>query len=199
MLQHCDEVQWVDLPSKHAAQYKSLIEFRGTTTDSDHLCLNLRRGPALLRWMPSFPSVLSPYKTYTPLSSHQGNRGSQLQQPSPTYQPPGANASGSSNRTQGGGLSNSHPRTNTQNSCHSGLQITHLLQAYVLFGARREWPDLEMDHLNARATKDDCTFFYELKARYCSLRGWSRRWLSIWQLSHCDFVKVRHACSCAEK
>ena len=189
----------MELPSKHADQYKSLIELRGSTTGTDHLCSTLRRGSAPLGWMPSFPSVLSPYKTNTPQSSQQCSQGLQLQQPSPTYQPPGANASGSSNRTQGGGPSNSDPRTNTQNSCHSGPQITQLLQAYVLFGARREWPDLEMDHLNTRATKDGCTFFYELKARYCSLRGWSRRWLSIWQLSHCDFVKVGHACSCAEK
>jgi hypothetical protein len=38
------------------------------------------------------------------------------------------------------------------------------------------------------------TFFSSLKADYFLLRGFFRRWFSVWRYSHCDFYRVRYAC-----
>ena len=34
------------------------------------------------------------------------------------------------------------------------------------------------------------TFFSAMKVEYLSLRGFWRKWLSVWRYSHCDFYKV---------
>lgn len=43
--------------------------------------------------------------------------------------------------------------------------------------------------LDVYGLDDDC-FFRLLREDYLALRGYLRRWLSIWKYSHCNFVTV---------
>jgi hypothetical protein len=60
---------------------------------------------------------------------------------------------------------------------------------YVLLGIN-VGDDTRLAQIRIHGHKD-VDFFWELRIQYYNLRGLFRRWLSIWNYSHCDFVKVR--------
>lgn len=67
---------------------------------------------------------------------------------------------------------------------------------YVLFGVKGPRRTLELEQIEVNEHSDDNTFFQSLMQAYRKHRGFWRYWFSIWQLSHCDFVKVRVYSSC---
>jgi hypothetical protein len=64
-------------------------------------------------------------------------------------------------------------------------------ELFIIFGVEGGRRTLEIAHLNTLKLKDDSEFFKHLCREYRRLRGYLRRWFSIWQLRYCDFVKVR--------
>jgi hypothetical protein len=77
----------------------------------------------------------------------------------------------------------------------SGVQVNigELLRAdvYVLFGVKGPRRTLELEQIEVKEHSDDIAFFQSLTQAYRKHRGFWRYWFSIWQLTHCDFVKVR--------
>ena len=61
---------------------------------------------------------------------------------------------------------------------------------YVLFGVKGPRRTLELEQIEVNENSDDKTFFQRLMQAYRKHRGFWRYWFSIWQLTHCDFVKV---------
>ena len=62
---------------------------------------------------------------------------------------------------------------------------------FVLLGINGTRRTLDLVHIKTtKENDDDLKFFDALLRSYASLRGTMRRWFSIWQLTHCDFVKV---------
>jgi hypothetical protein len=63
-------------------------------------------------------------------------------------------------------------------------------ELYVLFGVNGPRRSLELAQIDVLKLGDDGAFFRALRDKYRQLRGFWRYWLSIWQLNHCDFVRV---------
>ena len=67
----------------------------------------------------------------------------------------------------------------------------NMVTTYILLGVS-VGSDLRLAQIEvhgiSRTTDDD--FFKELKYRYTTLRGFMRRWFSIYRYAHCRFVKV---------
>jgi hypothetical protein len=62
---------------------------------------------------------------------------------------------------------------------------------FILFSISGKRRTLDLVHINTvKDTNDDLKLFEMLLKSYGSVRGKLRRWLSVWQLHHCDFVKV---------
>ena len=63
-------------------------------------------------------------------------------------------------------------------------------QAVVLFGVKGPGITLKLARIETGNYRRDDIFFWTMKQRFKQCRRSLRYWLSIWRLSHCDFVKV---------
>lgn len=142
------------------------------------------------------PSSLAILQTRTP--KHVPNAGNasstsaqHLRSPSPVYQRQGMIDQNKQSLGQTGQpRPNSNSSTASQQGSKSTISISLLPRFYILLGAKRERRNLEIGHLDTTKAYDDGTLLLNLKAEYRRLRGPFRSWFSIWQLSHCEFVKV---------
>lgn len=72
----------------------------------------------------------------------------------------------------------------------TGNNLTRVDKLFVLFGVKGTRRTLELAQIDTYNYASDGEFFGGLKKEYRGLRGYLRYWFSVWQLSHCDFVKV---------
>lgn len=72
----------------------------------------------------------------------------------------------------------------------TGNNIARVNQLFVLFGVKGTRRTPELAQMNTYNYATDGEFFEDLKKEYRGLRGYLRYWFSVWQFSHCDFVKV---------
>jgi hypothetical protein len=68
------------------------------------------------------------------------------------------------------------------NTCNPQSPTT----SFILFGNHGRRKTLDLYHISARNT----SIFQTIRDYARASRGWWRRYLSFWQLSYCDFVKV---------
>jgi len=110
-------------------------------------------------------------------SQHQSNKGT------PISLPPKAWVGQS-------GRSSQNAVSNQQTS--QGITIPSNPMAWVLLGVSGSRQIFEIAHLDTKATRmpRDGDFFRTLRKEYTKIRGSFRQYLSVWQLNHCDFVKV---------
>ena len=78
-----------------------------------------------------------------------------------------------------------------QPNVQATITIPLAAQLFVLFGVKGRRRTLELAQINAKKYANDNAFFKDVVMRYKALRGRLRYWFSVWQLIHCDFVKVR--------
>ena len=83
------------------------------------------------------------------------------------------------------------PKQSGQQGIQTSIPMPETDQAYVLFGVNGTRRTPELAQINAKRCGTDNVFFGDLRCRYRELRGYLRYWFSVWQFSHCDFVKVR--------
>jgi len=80
--------------------------------------------------------------------------------------------------------------TSQQQAPQIGIRMPDPSRAFVFFGVKGSRRTLELAQIDTSQVNDDSLFFASVKREYKTLRGGLRYWLSIWRLSHCDFVKV---------
>lgn len=216
MVQHCNTHLWVEVSKAQAERYKFLLKNRPSDRKYTHLCAQRKR--KCLSTLRSNASVLLKRCTQSsqwPLPPRNPSSPSETTQFTgrPTVQAPsGAQSSthGAPVRPHASTGSSSQGSTptsqdSTNNSVTSGNAATALgnpqqgIQGttpsvrqglYVLFGVKGARRTLELAQIDAKSHKDDGLFFKELRMHYKQLRGFWRRWFSVWRLKHCDFVKV---------
>lgn len=91
-----------------------------------------------------------------------------------------------------GGSQTIRPGTvsNEQGNPHVSITMVPTDQSFVLFGVKGTRKTPELAQIDAKRHSDDSTFFHDLRLVYRQHRGLWRYCLSVWRLSHCDFVKV---------
>ena len=72
-----------------------------------------------------------------------------------------------------------------------GIQMPAASGAVVFFGVQGLRRTLELAQIDTSQHSEGGLFFASMKREYRALRGRLRYWLSIWRLSHRDFVKVK--------
>ena len=82
------------------------------------------------------------------------------------------------------------PATSSQQGPPTNITMPQLNEKVVLFGVKGARRTLELAQIDTLKHNEDEIFFQSLKKEYRKLRGVLRYWFSIWQLKHCDFVKV---------
>ena len=163
----------------------NLLTNRGTVDEHNHLCgLRLRRKPWI--WMRvlagirySSPSTSGPQGQYNP------SAGSLLSQSSPTSH--GGNPQDKSTQDTS---TPQGSQINQQQSTNTAINVQETSQSVVLLGVKGPRITLELAQIDTLKYGRDDLFFWALKKQYKQCRGSLRYWLSIWNLSHCDFVKV---------
>lgn len=80
--------------------------------------------------------------------------------------------------------------TSQKQASQIGIRMPDPSRAFVFFGVKGSRRTLELAQIDTNQVSDDSLFFANMKREYKTLRGRLRYWLSIWRLSHCDFVKV---------
>lgn len=98
-------------------------------------------------------------------------------------------SAGSVGQTSIGMTSQGTASSNPQPS-QTGDKIARVDQSFVLFGVKGTRRTLELAQIDTYNYASDGEFFGDLKKAYRGLRGYLRYWFSVWQFSHCDFVKV---------
>ncbi len=81
--------------------------------------------------------------------------------------------------------------TSQQQAPQIGIRMPDSSRAFVFFGVKGSRRTLELAQIDTIQVNDDSLFFAGMKREYKTLPGGLRYWLSIWRLSHCDFVKVK--------
>ena len=165
---------------------KDLLASRGTVNKHDHLCGLEKRQKS---W--SWSTILEGIRYANPSTSgHQGqyssSRGSSSSQNSKTNSP-----GGSSKDKQAQGRFT--PRKSQKNQDHiadTTVNVQGTMQSVILLGVRGRRITLELAQIDTLKHSRDNLLFWTLKQQYKQRRGSLRFWLSIWKLSHCDFVKV---------
>ena len=187
--QHCNKWLWYDAPYAEADQLRSLVRLKGDTTYGDHVCLRLS---GCLPQMPGLTVASKQAPTQKPNPANTGSASTQNSRPTPPVYLQGYSfgrvKQSSSQPSQLPASSNTS--TSPQQAPGPATVICLPQQFYILLGARRGRRSLEMGQLDHKMASDDEMFFVNLKAEYRQLSGSLRCWFSIWQLSHCDFVKV---------
>lgn len=83
------------------------------------------------------------------------------------------------------------PATNNQNGVQVNISELPRADLYILFGVKGPRHTLELEQIAVKENSDDNAFFQSLKQSHKKHRGFWRYRFSVWQLTHCDFVKVR--------
>ena len=166
------------MSTSHAELIRAILANRGTVDEHYHLCGLRSRASGGIQT--SSPSTSRNEGQYSP------STGSLSSQNPPTTDPggnpPDRRAQGTST-TRG-----SH--TNPQQSTNTAINVRDTNQSVILLGVKGSRITLELAQIDTIKYGRDDLFFWTLKRQYKQCRGSLRYWLSIWRLSHCDFVKV---------
>lgn len=185
-VKHCGTHLWAEVSKPHGERYKSLLPLRGTYISHEHLCIPGQRSTlsvilrqCINRFVSAAPSSSSAaISSNIPLDNLNQENDQGLQQ---------------NITSMGSRSSTSQPSQNVAESNQQGAETSFFAgtnkELVVLFGVHGARRTLELAQIDALKYSNDSTFFHELRKTYKELRGW-RYWLSIWQLKHCDFVKV---------
>ncbi len=123
-------------------------------------------------------------------SGHQGqyssSRGSSSSQNSQTNSPGGS----SKDKQAQGRFTPRKSQKNQDEIADTTVNVQGTMQSVILFGVRGRRITLELAQIDTLTHSRDDLLFWTLKQQYKQRRGSLRFWLSIWKLSHCDFVKV---------
>jgi hypothetical protein len=84
------------------------------------------------------------------------------------------------------------PATSIPNIATKAVQHGEKDTRYVILGVTTG-EDLRLTQIDVQDYRDE-HFFHELRVRYHQLRGILRYYFSIWDYSHCDFIKVCRVC-----
>jgi hypothetical protein len=172
-LKHCGSQLWADVAPWQATIYQSLLRERGKDLNREHLCL----GRSFLPGTPT-TAILHSFKSPS-LRTHQDE----------SNQAPPSDSSDSfieSNQSEQNQVENvSRQRLSNQSQ-------TRQQPRYVVFGVVEARQPSKVATIPCGEQTNDGELFRDLKRKYRDKRACWRRWLSIWQLDHCDFVKVKH-------
>jgi hypothetical protein len=216
MVQHCNTHLWVEVSKAQAERYKFLLENRPSDRKYTHLCAQRKRKrSSTLRsnawalskryiqscqWSLPFRNPSSPSETikFTSKPTVQAPNGAQ----SSTHGAPVQLHASTGSSSQGSTPTSRDSTNNSVTSSNAATALGNLRQGiqdttpsvrrglHVLFGVKGARRTLELAQIDTKRYKDDGPFFKELRMHYKQLRGFWRRWFSVWRLKHCDFVKV---------
>ena len=165
---------------------KDLLANRGTVNTHDHLC-----GLMLRQSFWSWSRVRDGIRYASPFASGQQGPHDPSAGGSPS-QNTATTTSGASSQTSWapntsitiGSQTNQQPLSNTV------INVRGTNQSIILLGVKGPRITLELAQIDTLKYCRDALFFWTLKQQYKQCRGRLRHWLSIWKLTHCDFVKV---------
>lgn len=178
---------WAEISIQHAEMYQRLLKHRGSTLWRDHLCRSRRRKPS----MGTFIEVPNQAIELNPLASHgEGPTPSLLIPPLPPF------LSRTNQNTVSGSQSVPDVSQGNQQDFQTRIETEEDIHCFVLFGVKGSRRTPELAQIDTEKYQDDSAFFCELQDNYTKVRGLMRCWLSIWQFSYCDFVKVNLGLSC---
>jgi hypothetical protein len=165
--------------------YRLILQRNRLTLRNNHLCKTRRIIPWRTTWKEIVTKIVGPLSTRTQPLTTQG-----IDQP--------LGLQNIQLRASGGGIRQaaniSHniagPAAINQNEVQVNIGELSRADVYVLFGVKGPRRTLELEQIEVKEHSDDTAFFRSLTQAYRKHRGFSRYWFSIWQLTHCDFVKV---------
>lgn len=161
----------------HAVLIREILEHRGTVDEHYHLCGLGSRAIGGNRY--SSPS--------TP-----GNQGQHYPSTGSSRNPPTPSSGGkpADSRTQDTSTTTRGSQTSQLPDTNTTINVRDTNQSVILLGVKGSRITLELAQIDTIKYGRDDIFFRTLKRQYKQCRGSLRYWLSIWRLSHCDFVKV---------
>ena len=165
---------------------KDFLANRGTVNTHDHLCrLMLRQS----FW--SWSRVRDGIRHASPFASGQQGQYDPSAGGS-TSQNTATSTFGASSQTIWAPNTSTTPgsQTNQQRQSNTVINVRGTNQSIVLLGVKGPRITLELAQIDTLKCCRDDLFFWTLKQQYKQCRGRLRHWLSIWKLTHCDFVKV---------
>ncbi len=174
------------MSTSHADLMKDLLASSGTVNKHDHLCrLERRQKP----WNRN--TVLDGTRYASPsIPGHQSQYSSSIG-PSTSQNSPTKGLGGSSNDEQAqGSYTPRGYQKNQDEIADTTIDVQETMQSVILFGIKGSRVTIELAQIDTLKCGRDDLLFWTLKQQYKQRRGKLRSWLSIWQLSHCDFVKV---------
>lgn len=166
---------------------RDFLNDRGPVNEYNHLC-RLRQGPESNGRTLDSDRIqhASPSE-----SSHQKQDRSTVESPS-SQNPLVSNVGGSTSKSWNQNTSTTQTvQTRQQQPPHIAISLGGVNESVVLFGVKGPRITLELAQIDAVKHGKDNLFFLNLREEYKQRRGRLRYWLSVWKLSHCDFVKVR--------
>ena len=183
-MQHCDNTQWAEISRFQADSYRSILQRNRSTLQNNHLCRSRRGNP----WRVAFKRII----TKVPgLSKPQASTTNEITQviglQSTQLKPSGGGIRRAANIPH----NSAGPASSSQNEALVNINEPARANLYVLFGVKGSRRTLELEQVEVNKHSDDNSFFQSLRLAYRKHRGFWRYWFSIWQLNHCDFVKVR--------
>lgn len=195
--QHCRKKLWQDIPKEYIDQFRRLISLKGSQTVGPHICAQLFARPKKQHIVNRKSTMLTrlPFKTVP--SSHTSPHNQ-----TPTQAAPVARQSSPSQQSSSSSSRPSSRMSSTSSMGHAPSSATSIAslsasinipgtENFVLLGINGTRRTLDLVHIKTtKENDDDLKFFDTLLTSYKSLRGTMRRWFSVWQLNHCDFVKV---------
>lgn len=180
--QHCDTHLWTEISIVQAERYRMLLNLRDTT-EHNHLCGLKRRNISIIAFLGGFIRAAG---------SGFNSRiwyGSSLRSPGNSQKGTQHSNVGGIGQTGTGMTPQGMVSSNSQNS-QMPINIARVKSLFVLFGVKGTRRTPELAQMDAYSYASDCEFFGHLKKKYRELRGYLRYWFSVWQFSHCDFVRV---------
>jgi hypothetical protein len=68
------------------------------------------------------------------------------------------------------------------------MSIETFMERFIFFGVATG-EEYHLSQIETLKLSDD-KFFSKLSEEYKRMKGWMRRWFSVWKYSHCDFSMV---------
>jgi hypothetical protein len=179
-------MQWAEISLSQAESYRLILQRNRSALQNNHLCKTRRK----ISWRATLKEIV------TKIVGHVSTRTQPLTTRGIT-QPLGPQniqlkASDGGARQAANIFHNpAGPATINQSGVQVNIGELPRADVYVLFGVKGPRRTLELEQIEVKENSDDTAFFQGLTQAYRKHRGFWRYWFSIWQLTHCDFVKVR--------
>lgn len=184
-IQHCDTKLWSEISKTDAERLRLLLQSRGSVIHEESLCKKRDRsrgnGSLITKNIKRAAGAVASQRPW---------HGTSLPGP-PSQRNQPANAG------QNNGFTPPQIPSNNQNLItsqgqgnHFNIHISRIPEPRVIFGVEGRRLTLEVDEIKVLPSHRDHDLIQELKQRHRTLRGRLRYWFSMWQIQHCNFVKV---------